>query len=152
MRVIKQFKALAMLAVIFTSDCASVSNAQTVPTNLIVNGSFESPTRTGNYNTDEPVGWFSGTIAHAFVFAGQPPFWPIPEDGAQYVDIGNRPDFQLSQYVTTITAATYVLNWFDSTGDETLTSPYMVTLQDDNLQFLLSTNLDANHVESAVVV
>src|ERR1039458_2777795 len=68
--------------------------------NLIVNGSFESPVFDNN-KTQKPFAWFSGTTNYpGFVFNGNPPFWPLPEDGQQYGDVGNRPPYQLSQNFT----------------------------------------------------
>lgn len=79
--------------------------------NLLLNGSFESPLIPSNtFQTGTPNDWTSGgPIGYIFNGVpandtGLPGSWPGPEDGLQYVDIGDNSAQSLSQTFTVSSA------------------------------------------------
>ena len=61
--------------------------------NLLLNGSFESPSIPANtIQSATPTSWFWGSAA-AVLFSGdggRAGVFPLPQDGQQYADIGNE--------------------------------------------------------------
>lgn len=115
---------------------------------LIVNGSFESRALSPNSaSLETPTGWqqLSGftSLINGAVASG----YPIPQDGQQYIGLGvesNGDPDAISQEFIIANAGTYLLRWFDTTplGFGT-SSPYSVSILDDNAQAIASVNLDA---------
>ena len=129
---------------------ASVLHAQT---NLIQNGSFESPLITSNtFETGiAPVDWtIAGTSGApaSYLFNGVPSnntgltgSWPGPEDGLQYEDIGDNPQASLYQDFTISSSGSYDLSWFDDSFIQTInypTSSYLVSIVSSSQQTLFS--------------
>lgn len=128
---------------------ATTTSAHAV-SNLIANGSFESPSIPANsYHGGTPASWgwdtmgliFNG-IAYDFQTGTN---WPGPQDGLQFVDIGNRPTM-LFQYFCVADRSKYTLTWYDNTHYLGTSSPYSVSVDDfTNYGNLLSLSLDAAH-------
>ncbi|PWU19574.1 MAG: hypothetical protein C5B50_06320 [Verrucomicrobia bacterium] len=129
---------LLLLASKSTSNCA----------NVLTNGSFESPVVAANsYGARAvPDGWtgspFSLNNGVAPLGCGA---WGPPQDGAQYVDLGDYPGENLAQTFT-VAAGFYQLTWYDNTANCTDAgpSPYNVLIIDTN-HAVLSTIFDAGH-------
>ena len=113
----------------------------------IVNGSFELPVRPLNtFGLGTPDGWqWAGT--QGLIRNGIQSVFPPPQDGLQYVDIGNQPFYSLSQVVSVPREGLYELSWFDSTGKPPVSSLYTVDFFDSKGHFFTTTNLNASHVE-----
>jgi len=128
---------------------------------LILNGSFELPAIPANSyeNTTPPTYWSLSGGQFAFLDNGnvtgvlQPgATWPLPEDGQQFVDIGNEPTFSLSQDFTVTNPGIYTLSWYDNTGQigGLQGSPYTATvINTGTVQTVTSTNLDGWNATSA---
>lgn len=125
--------------------------------NLILNGSFESPVVTANsYQTATPTYWnwtggTSGYIFNGIVTTGA--YWPPPENGQQFVDIGPNSYGPLSQTFTVTNQGNYQLSWFDSVGQSggLMTAPYSVAILTATLQTVSSNNFDSYNASSAWV-
>ena len=113
----------------------------------IVNGSFEVPARpTNTFGLGTPEGWkWAGT--QGLIRNGSQTVFPLPQDGQQYVDIGNLTSYSLSQVIGIERSGLYELSWFDSTGKPAVSSPYTVDILDAAGLALASTNLNASHLE-----
>ncbi len=106
---------------------------------ILQNGSFESPTVSPGFTFGAiPSGW-GGTPGGLFNtgLSG----WPNPEDGQQYLDLGNwAGHFTLSQTFTIGAAGAYQVSWYDSTAIvPPANSPYEVSVDG------VSGNFDATH-------
>lgn len=116
----------------------------------ILNGSFESPLVTSNTaESGTPYSWTSGSST-GFIFNGLVPNvpdgnWPGPQDGQQFVDIGNTSSYSLSQSFTITIPGVYELAWFDNAFHLADTSPYRVTIVSSSLQTILSADFNAAH-------
>lgn len=139
-----------MSRIIVTTLAASVLFA--VPThaqNVIVNGSFESPSIAANSVLQTtPASWVGGNLP--FIINGDvSPGIPLPQDGQQYAALGHSPSqpqaASLSQAFAIGSPGTYVLNWYDSTEFNFPNfSPYSVTVTDSVANTVASLNLDAD--------
>ncbi|MGD0350930.1 MAG: hypothetical protein ABSB84_11560 [Verrucomicrobiota bacterium] len=105
------------------------------PQNLILNGSFESPVIPANtYQLATPTYWSWSGLTSGYIFNGNVlesgATWPLPQDGQQFVDIGNQSVLTLSQEFTITNQGVYVLSWYDSTGQSggMTGAPYSVTV------------------------
>jgi hypothetical protein len=116
--------------------------------NLILNGSFESPALPINSQViTNPTYWTTiGAVwlknGTACVSGG----CPGPEDGQQYVDIGDNPaNGPLMQTFTVSNSMSCVLNWYDSVGDSggVNNNAYSVAIIGPSNQVLASGNFDA---------
>ena len=122
--------------------------------NLLLNGSFESPSLPSNtYNYTAPTAWQANSSDVGMVngVSSWPNgVWPLPEDGQQYVDLGNPgPGDTISQVFTVTNSGVYFLSWFGSApnySDGVTSSPYSVTLaNNDTTQIVVTTNFDDYH-------
>ena len=121
--------------------------------NLLVNGSFESPTLPVNTRSImNPAGWSgpaSPIIVNGLVGVG----FPQAEDREQYAALGVYNDGSratLSQAFTITNRGSYVLTWFDNAAHEPLPLPpitanYSVTVFDATGAPITSLNLNAWH-------
>ena len=88
--------------------------------NLVSNGSFEQPARStpDSWGYTLPDDWIQNADAnHApAIFNGSVPGWPAPEEGSQFLDIGNTAGFNagVHQTFTVTVPGTYDLTWFDN--------------------------------------
>jgi len=117
---------------------------------ILTNGSFEEPAVAPNtYVHSTPLSWiWAGPAGFIFNGNGGLGAFPIPEDGQQYLDIGNQPTFAVSQSFKITGAWDYSLQWHDSAGQNILTtSPYSVAITDISDHDVVSTNLDAYHAK-----
>lgn len=109
---------------------AAITMAASTPalSNLIANGSFESPAlAAGAVQQVAPAGW-TWTGAPGFVFADAPP--GSAQDGRQFVDIGNTSAYGLQQSFSVAAAGDYRLTWFDNAATFAQVAPYRVTVTD----------------------
>jgi hypothetical protein len=118
--------------------------------NLILNGSFESPSIAANSILQTtPVSWLGGNQP-IIINGDYSPGIPLPQDGQQYADLGHFPSLSqaafLSQAFTVSSPGSYVLNWYDSTefNGPGNSSPYSVTVSDGAANVVTAANLDAN--------
>jgi hypothetical protein len=120
---------------------------------IIINGSFESPTvaYTNGYDYGTPSVWEWGW-GPGIIFNGTYLYWPSPQDGQQYVDIGNNSIYNMLKQSFTVTATgAYTLQWFDNTyydgnpGGNVPNSPYTVSITDNSSNVLFSITSDAYH-------
>src|SRR5206468_2648045 len=116
--------------------------------NLLLNGSFESPAIANNtFQQGTPTSWgWSGPSGD--IFNGDTGgAWPLPEEGQQFVDIGNESQYALSQTFSITNQGVYVLNWYDSAGHAggLTTSPYSMIITTGAVQSLTSNRFDAYH-------
>jgi hypothetical protein len=128
------FKILAASALL-----AAPTHAQ----DLILNGSFESPTIAANTSSlTTPTSW-SGTQV-SIISGDYSPGYPLPHDGQQYALLGASS--VLSQTFTISSPGTYFLKWFDSTefNGPAAQALYSVTVADGAANTVASANLDAN--------
>jgi len=112
--------------------------------NLLLNGSFDSPT--------EPANTFSIAVPDSWVGSGDirilngdySPGYPLPHSGQQYGMVGAAS--ALSQTFTVSVAGRYAVTWFDSTefNGPDQTSPYTVIVLDAGANTIATTSLDAN--------
>lgn len=121
---------------------------------LLANGSFESPILSSNSFTVStpstlPAGWSGSPFA---VVNGSSVFnagatWPPPQDGQQYLELGDDPSFRISQNFTVSTAGSYTLSWYDSTALTTSpnTSPYSVAIINSANQTIATNYFEAGH-------
>jgi hypothetical protein len=120
--------------------------------NLLLNGGFESPeVPTNTYQSDIPSNWGSGG-GPIYLFNGSPSSsWPQPEEGEQYVDIGNESiDGPLFQTFTVTNQGLYLLRWYDNTGQNGLTtSPYSAMVFSPTHTIIMSNNYDAFHASGS---
>lgn len=117
--------------------------------NLLLNGSFESPSIPANSVLQTtPDSWLGGNQP-TIINGDYSPGIPLPQDGQQYVSLGHYPSEpqagSLSQVFTISSPGTYVLNWYDSTEFNFPNfSPYSVTVTDSLANTVASANLDAD--------
>ena len=116
--------------------------------NLLLNGSFESPPITANsLAVMNPDSW-QATIGRMINGTYSSPGYPGPQDGQQYVSLGNdgTGGATLSQPFTIDTADTYTLSWFDGAEQNPppTTAPYSVTILNAGAM-VVSTNLSSWH-------
>jgi hypothetical protein len=103
-----------VVAVVF----ASLSGA--LGQNLISNGSFEQPafSTPNTFVYALPTDWIQNADANSLpaIFRGTYPGWPSPEEGSQFLDIGNTAGNSagVHQTFTVMVAGTYELTWFDN--------------------------------------
>ena len=123
--------------------------------NLLLNGSFESPTvPTNTFQGTTPTSWTWTSSAGLIHNGNNGSIWPLPQDGQQYVDIGNESIYALSQAFSITNLGGYVLRWYDSAGHSggLTTSPYTVAVLTGALETVTSTNLDAYNATPGVWV
>jgi hypothetical protein len=117
--------------------------------NLLLNGSFESPSIAPNtYNGYSiPTYWQTGPDGVGMVngVSSYGGVWPLPEDGEQYAVLGN-PGIgdSLSQVFTITDQGYYVLSWFGSApiyDDGATNSPYSLTVSNAS-QVVVTSNFD----------
>jgi hypothetical protein len=116
--------------------CVGLSSPALFSANLIQNGSFESPVVPANTSVSyvSPTSWQGSGQFEIFNGAAQAPIYPGPEDGQQCVNVagggGGVGQGFLSQAFTVSSPGTYVLTWFDNTGNggPGSTAPYSVTV------------------------
>ena len=116
-----QTTTMALCAVV----CFS-ANAQ----NLLLNGSFESPGIPANTIAIATPDAWQGSASTRIISGnyGSPEF-PGPEDGHQYVALGNDGILgSASQAFVITTPGIYALRWFDNAGNHPDTSPYSVVV------------------------
>jgi len=121
----KSFAGLLLAVGFSTSIAVPVARA-----NLLSNGSFESPVVSANNVTLGilPTGWTQAGTSLPGIFNGNVSGWPSPQNGNQFVDIGNAGiNAAISQGFTVITSGSYQLTWFDNTGTG-LAAAYKVEL------------------------
>ncbi len=119
--------------------------------NLLLNGSFESPTVPSNIKAAvTPTSWTS--VIPIMVNGGlSGSSWPGPQDGAQYYGLGSGSS--LAQAFTNIDAGTYVLSWFDSAEQNPppTVAPYSVTVSSAGAGVVASMTLNAWHATQSWV-
>jgi hypothetical protein len=119
----------------------------------ILNGDFESPAIVdGTYETTTPSSWVgNGLLMNPDAtgnFSGDPGTWPQAQSGQQYQDIGNTPDFSISQSFSVSVPALFQISWYDNTALQlapATSSPYTILLTDSSGQPVFSANLDSFH-------
>jgi hypothetical protein len=134
---------IGLLMFLFVTDCTAAS--------ILQNGSFESPVIPANtYQPGTPTSWrWSG--ATGYIDSGSPidpptgGRLPSPQDGQQYVDIGNVGSYVLSQNFSITEAAPYRLAWYDSAYYPADTSPYSVSVTNSSLQTVTSQSFNGAH-------
>ena len=113
--------------------------------NLILNGSFESPSVPPNVvSSTAPTSWLAGGGFVAIIRGDYSPGYPLAQDGQQYATVGNSSS--LSQAFTIDSPGTYELSWFDSTefNGPDQHSPYSVSVTDSMSNIVASADFDAN--------
>jgi hypothetical protein len=121
--------------------------------NLLLNGSFESPSiAPNNYNPSAtPTSWYPNSNQYIAMVNGVSSYqglWPLPEDGQQYVVLTPSPEATISQIFTATSQGNYVLSWFGSApnySDGDSSSPYSVTVSNAVAQVVATTNFDDYH-------
>ncbi len=139
---------MRLLILAFAAAGAVVTNCAAA--SILLNGSFESPTVPVNsYQFVTPNSWVGGSSTVALfngsVEISPGSYWPSPENGQQYVDIGDVSTYSLSQGFTLTGGGAYQLAWYDNaydTGTGT-TSPYSVTISNNSFQVVAAENLNA---------
>jgi len=124
---------------------SSLIDDVSLQSNLLLNGSFESPTiPAGIVSATTPTFWQTNGAYAGLIHGDYSPGYPLPQDGQQYAALGNSTT--LSQAFTIGSSGTYVLTWFDSTEYNGLGqfSPYSVTVADSVGNTVASADLDAN--------
>jgi hypothetical protein len=96
---------------------------------LISNGSFESPVGpvSPGLNSARPTGWSGFGSFSSGVINGTLANFPAPQDGNQFVNIGNG---ELVQAFTVVTPGDYSLTWFDNTLTSGNNGSYGVRVSD----------------------
>lgn len=96
--------------------------------NLIQNGSFESPALSpGAYQQITPTDWsWSGTPGFVFNTIGGGS--PLAQHGDQFVDIGNTAAFSLKQDFSIVNSGVYELTWYDNAAAFPQVAPYSVAV------------------------
>jgi hypothetical protein len=128
--------------------------------NLILNGSFESPlVPTNTWQATTPISWYWSGGTTGNIFNGSVPIgydgyfadWPSPEDGQQFVTIGDDPSLQLSQDFTITNQGVYVLSWFDNAEQSggLTTAPYTLTVITGAVQIVTSNSFDSYNATNA---
>lgn len=131
-------------------------------TNLLVNGSFESPAISSNsYLTlVSPTGWLDGARLVNSGGTGWVEYYylvPPAEEGQQYVDIDNDARLfnkTLSQTFTIGTPGDYKLSWYDNTYYENVPSRanYDVTITNADGNLVVSNYLSTGHYTSGASI
>jgi hypothetical protein len=135
-------RGLGIVAIV-TSGCLFAGSASA---NLILNGGFESPSIPPNSIAHvTPTDWTGCCTIFNGTFIEPGTTWPSPEEGNQFVDIGNAVGTSLSQTISIITGGNHLLSWFDNTGESggVTGSPYLVTLVDSSLHTVISQSFNA---------
>ena len=114
--------------------------------NIVLNGGFELPSIPANsIENVTPTDWtgFSTIFNGTYIEPGST--WPSPEEGNQFVDIGNAVGTSLSQTISITTGGSYVLSWYDNTGEfgGVTGSPYLMKVLDSSLDTVISQSLNA---------
>lgn len=123
--------------------------------NLLLNGGFESPTiPSDTAQNATPSSWAWGSNV-GLIFNGNVGgiwSWPPPQEGQQFVDIGNESFYTLSQAFTVTNQGVYMLSWYDSSGHAggLTTSPYSMIVSTGGVQTLTSNRFDAYHATIGV--
>jgi hypothetical protein len=124
------------MAIILAAQ-TSVFASLTVGPNLITNGTFASPViAASSVSAVSPTSWTSTLVnfnegGEFLVNASAGPFtgvtgggqdsFPAPEQGQQYVAIGDQSGSKVSQTFTVSSPSTYLLSWY---GSSYTSSPY----------------------------
>lgn len=118
------------------------ANAQ----NLLLNGSFESPSVPTNIiSATIPTSWSgSGPLLGMIHGAYGTLYPPLPQDGQQYVALGNSSS--LSQVFTISSPGNFTLSWFDSSefNGPGQFSPYQVIVTNSIGNTVMNASFDAN--------
>jgi hypothetical protein len=120
---------------VFCFLVAFTSKAQ----NLLLNGSFEDPPIPANtIAIQTPTSWNGLNNPRIMNGNYSVPAVPGPEDGQQYVSIGNDGAMaSISQTFTVVASGAYTLTWFETVGNAPgATSPYLVTLSNGSTQLV----------------
>lgn len=105
-----RLQAMAFLAAVLGCLHAPSANA-----NLILNGSFEGPNIAPNTSSfATPDDWIGGYNIFTAGVGGA----PAPQHGAQYENIGYGVYLELSQTFNLVNAGSYLLTWYDSSGND----------------------------------
>jgi len=121
--------------------------------NLLLNGSFESPAISSNTTQHTaPSSWTWGSSVGLIFNGNLGSTWPLPQEGQQFVDIGNESIYTLSQTFTVTNQGVYVLSWHDSSAHAgaLTTSPYSMTVITGAVQTVTSNGFDAYHATVGV--
>ena len=96
--------------------------------NLIQNGSFESPALSpGAYQQITPTDWsWSGNPGFVFNTIGGGS--PLAQHGDQFVDIGSTAAFSLKQDFSIVNSGVYELTWYDNATAFSQVAPYSVAV------------------------
>ena len=96
--------------------------------NLIQNGSFESPALSpGAYQQITPTDW-SWTGNPGFIFNTIGGGSLVAQQGDQFVDIGNTSAFSLKQNFSIVNTGVYELTWYDNATAISQVAPYSVSV------------------------
>lgn len=110
----------------------TAASVLTANANSILNGGFESPVEPAGTTSVLPTDWMKIGPVTPLIFHGTVSGWPSPEEGSQFVDIGNAGvNAAISQTFMVGTAGVYDLTWLDNAviGGG---SAYDVDLQDSS--------------------
>ncbi len=124
--------------------------AQTHAQNVILNGSFESPSIPANSILQATPDSWLGDSQPVIVNGDISPGYPLPQDGQQFVSLGHFPGLpqaaSLSQAFTVISPGNYILSWFDSSefNGPAASAPYTVIVTDSVAGNVVSENYDSN--------
>ena len=143
--------------VVFTISALAIHAGRSQ--NLITNGSFELPVVPPNtFQTGTPDSWSWNGGTPGFIFNGNVPsgfdgytaYWPPPEDGQQYVDIGPNSFGPFSQTFTVTNQGNYTLTWFDNAPQSggLTAAPYSVEILTMAGQVVTSNSLDSYNLAS----
>jgi hypothetical protein len=131
------------VVVLVTGGCLFAGSASA---NLILNGGFELPQIAANSSQNvTPTDWTGDVFIINGNVSRPGTIVPSPEDGNQFVDIGNAVGTSLSQTVSVGTGGNYVLSWYDNTGESggVTGSPYLMTLLDSSGDTVISQSFNA---------
>ena len=123
--------------------------------NVLLNGSFESPTIASNaYEAVTPDSWTRESVHTVGIVNGRidglESLYPLPYHGQQYVSMGTE-SAEMSQQFTITHRGVYALTWSDYGvifPGGVPTSPYSVSIlreDDAETHTVTNLNLDANH-------
>ena len=137
-------KPILLSSLIVSAFLGSSTQAQ----NLILNGSFESPTVPANtFSQTVPDFWIGSGYGNGYIGiinGNYGPLLPLAHSGQQYAHLGYSSS--ISQAFTVTGPGKYVLSWFDSTefNGPDQTSPYTVTILDSGANTVVTEDFDAN--------
>ena len=130
-----------------------VGSSKNITAQILLNGSFESPAYPPNtyqfFATPSPWTW-DFRVGHIVNGngGGGPTFpLPLPQDGQQYLLLGDTDQWSISQNIAVPDAGYYRLSWYDNayTCCGPHSSLYIVRVYDGSHQTVASLSLDASH-------